>query len=217
MATSWLAGLLWLATTLSSAAADANRRVVDLVSFSIPAQALTTALDAYSRASGRELFYDGALTLDRQSNAIQGALSPDAALNDLLAGTGLSARTTGPTSVTIEPTAYGFVASSRAAARGSSDPYFASVQTAVTHALCAGEATHPGRSDLIVRMWIGSMGKVMRAQAVEPGTGVALSAYENALRGLALGVPPPTIPQPIVLAVLARQSDQPSGCGESLH
>jgi hypothetical protein len=202
---------------LSPASADSARRAAELVSFNIPAQTLTTALDAYGQASGRELFYDGALTLDRQSNAIRGVLSPDAALGDLLAGTGLGARTTGPTSVTIEPTAHSFVASSKSVAGSSFDPYFSSVQAAVIRTLCADEDTRPGRSDTIVRMWVGSTGKIMRAQAVEPGSGVSLIAYENALRGLALGVPPPTVPQPIVLAILARHPEQPSGCNESLH
>jgi hypothetical protein len=202
---------------LSPASAASNRRAVELVSFNIPAQMLTTALDAYGQASGRELFYDGALTLDRQSNAIQGVLSPDAALSDLLAGTGLGARTTGPSRITIEPTAYSFVASSKSVAGSSSDPYFASVQAAVIRTLCAGEATRPGSIDTIVRMWVGSTGKVMRSQAVEAESRVSLIAYENALDGLALGVPPPTVPQPIVLAVLARHPEQPSGCNESLH
>lgn len=216
-AAGWIAGLMWVVTTLAAASADSNRRAVELVSFNIPAQMLTTALDAYSQASGRQLFYDGALALDRQSNAIRGVLSPDAALSDLLAGTGLGARATGPASITIEPAAYGFVSSSGSAASAGSVPYFANVQGAVIRALCAGEDTRPGLSDTIVRVWVGSSGKVVRAQAVEPGRRDSLVAYENALRGLALGVPPPTIPQPIVLAVLARHPEQQSGCNESLH
>jgi hypothetical protein len=214
MTATWLVGVSVVGTP-GAASADQARGTAGRLAFNIPAQTLTTALDSYSEVTGREVFYDGALTLSRRSNAVQGSLAPDVALSDLLAGTGLVARPTGPASFTIEPSGRNslpFVASSRSAA--APETYFADVQASVAHALCASDATRLGQADIIVRMWIGSSGKVVRTQAVEAVNRTNMSALEDALRGLSVGVPPSDVPQPIVLAVLARRPDQPNGCDD---
>jgi hypothetical protein len=206
-----LSAVGWFLGLMLASSAQESRRAAEHFDFNIPAQTLTTALDAYSQASGRELYYDGALTIDRQSSAVRGVLSPDMALSDLLAGTGLVARMTGPGSITIESNAHDFVAASRS----SSEPYFANVQAAVIRVLCTGGGvTRPGTSNTIVRLWVGPSGTVVRAQAVGSGSPASLGAYESALRGVAVGIPPPSVPQPILLAVLARHPEQPSGCDE---
>ncbi len=215
--TSWCLRIVCVAASLGTASADPNGRTPEHLNFDIPAQMLMTALDAYSRVSGRELFYDGALTIDRQSNAVRGVLSPDTALSNLLAGTGLVARIAGSGSVTIEPSPEGFVAASVAAGSGSFEPYFANVQAAIVRVLCAGETTGWARSDTIVRLWVGASGAVTRVRAVGADGPAALGAYEKALRGLMVGVPPPTIPQPILLAVLSHRREQPNGCDDSVR
>ncbi len=71
------------------------------ISFDIPAQPIASALEAYSSATGIELFYDGALAGRPIVQAVIGRLTPDAALLALLAGTGLVARVAGRTSLSL--------------------------------------------------------------------------------------------------------------------
>jgi hypothetical protein len=62
------------------------------ISFDIPSQPLASALESYSAATGREVLYNSNLIRDRKSRSLAGALNPDAALERLLDGTGLSPR-----------------------------------------------------------------------------------------------------------------------------
>src|SRR5262249_40095830 len=71
--------------------------------FDILAQPLETALDAYGAASGVQVLYRTSLTAGRRSARVRGILMPEAALNALLAGTGLTARYTTDDSFTLVP------------------------------------------------------------------------------------------------------------------
>lgn len=68
---------------------------------SVPAGSLDTVLSRFGVASGVQVLYDASLTRGRTSAGASGARSTDAALGQILNGTGLSYRFTGPTSVTI--------------------------------------------------------------------------------------------------------------------
>ncbi|MCS4244079.1 iron complex outermembrane receptor protein [Rhizobium sp. BIGb0125] len=68
---------------------------------SVSAGPLDTALSRFGVASGVQVLYDADLTRGRTSPGTSGALSTDAALGQILRGTGLSYRFTGPASVTI--------------------------------------------------------------------------------------------------------------------
>ena len=96
------------------------------VRFEIAAQPLASALDAYSAATGLEVFYDGALVAGQRSRAIHGVLEPKAALRELLAGSGLTARSTGMRSFTL-------VSSASIRVAGATDQsYFATLQKEVS-------------------------------------------------------------------------------------
>jgi hypothetical protein len=62
--------------------------------FDIPAQALDQALNAFRSAAGVHIFYETALTADRQSRGSKGSLTPGRALQTLLGETGLLVRRT---------------------------------------------------------------------------------------------------------------------------
>ncbi|GEC17475.1 TonB-dependent siderophore receptor [Nitrobacter winogradskyi] len=76
---------------------DANVRNLD-----IPPQGLSSALVAFSRQTRVQIFVDQTLASGKTSPGVSGALAPAAALNRLLAGTGLTYRFTNTTSVSIE-------------------------------------------------------------------------------------------------------------------
>lgn len=71
-------------------------------SIEIPAQAMSSALIAFSRQTRIEIFVPSSLAAGKRSGAVSGARAPEAALQRLLAGTGLTYRFTGTRSVTVE-------------------------------------------------------------------------------------------------------------------
>ncbi|MFP5515094.1 MAG: TonB-dependent receptor domain-containing protein [Alphaproteobacteria bacterium] len=71
--------------------------------FSLPAQPLRGALDAFSRQTGWQVGYPGTLTDGRTSRPVSGSMPPAKALETLLAGTGVTYRLTGPATATLAP------------------------------------------------------------------------------------------------------------------
>lgn len=178
------------------------------IQFAIAAQPLAAALDTYSIISGLELYYDGDLAVGRRSSAVEGRLAPDVALRELLAGSGLVARATGPNSFTIKPGPPSRLASA------THQSYFAAIQARVSQALCAHAETRPGRADLLLQLWIASTGTVQRAQLLDvPDSDRRVNAFAAALRGVSIGAAPPVeLPQPITMAIFARTNGEPTGC-----
>ncbi|MCK9919340.1 STN domain-containing protein [Microbacteriaceae bacterium K1510] len=175
--------------------------------FDIPAQTLAVALDAYGDATGLQVFYDGALAQGRRSGAVKGRLSADAALRDLLTGTGLVPRKTNTHSITIVPSR------SVQTADSFTQTYFSAVQTKVSQALCARPETRPGDIDRVLRLWISPSGVVQQARSLGADERADEPVFDRALRGLAIGViPPADLPQPIVLAIMARTPGQTTIC-----
>lgn len=70
--------------------------------FHIPAQPLASALSAYTRESGIDVLYGSSLPKDVSSSAVEGTMFPSEALAQLLTGTGLTFRLTGPHTAQLE-------------------------------------------------------------------------------------------------------------------
>ncbi len=62
-----------------------------LLRFDLPAQPLDKALEQYGAISGRPVIFDGTMVANRTSSAVQGVYTAEAALRQLLDGTGLTA------------------------------------------------------------------------------------------------------------------------------
>lgn len=73
-----------------------------LIGFDIPAQALSSALNAYADAANIQLSYPSALTTGLRSTGVSGQFTAQQALQKLLTGTGLVPRSTGRGSITLE-------------------------------------------------------------------------------------------------------------------
>jgi len=73
--------------------------------FNIPPQSLSSALNAYADQAGVQMSYPAAYAADLKSPGATGRLSPQQALRKLLAGTGLSPRTTANGTITLEKSA----------------------------------------------------------------------------------------------------------------
>lgn len=88
-----------LAAAQSAPSADVGS--VRAVAFAIPPQALSSAIPAFSRAAGVTVVFDGAVPRDASTRGVSGTMTPRAALDRLLGGTGLSARFSGASSITL--------------------------------------------------------------------------------------------------------------------
>jgi iron complex outermembrane receptor protein len=74
------------------------------IAFDIPAQPLAQALTQFARQSGLQVAVDAAAVSGKTTNGVSGTLSADGALQQILAGTGVTYRYTSPTSVTVVAT-----------------------------------------------------------------------------------------------------------------
>ena len=74
-----------------------------LIEFDIPAEPLDTALTAYGAATRIQLLFDADMTEGRRTNGVKGAFTAEAALAQLLAGTGIAARMIGNDGLTLVP------------------------------------------------------------------------------------------------------------------
>ncbi|WP_042297780.1 TonB-dependent siderophore receptor [Paraburkholderia bannensis] len=74
----------------------------ELASFDIPAQRLDRALNAFARQSNAQLLFSTASAEQASSHAVKGRMTPSAALDQLLMGSGLRAQATGANTFTVE-------------------------------------------------------------------------------------------------------------------
>jgi len=105
----WVSALA-TAMTLSSQLAGGNAALAQTSqapastqrSFSVPAGSLPSALVAFGKQAGVQVSYVPSIAAGLKTSGVKGTLSTDAALSQLLAGTGLSFKMTGAKTVVIE-------------------------------------------------------------------------------------------------------------------
>jgi hypothetical protein len=173
-----------------------------LIEFNIAAEPLDAALSEYGTATRIQLLFDAGLTEGRRANGVKGVFTAEAALRQLLAGTGIAARMIGNDGLTLVP---------EAADRGSPTvrqfaAYSAMLQDALRNALCRDRETAPGSYRALAQVWIGRSGKTDRAELLTSSGDIRRDAMLAAsLRGLAIGASPPSdLPQPVTLLVTSE-------------
>jgi iron complex outermembrane receptor protein len=90
-----------IAFAMRAAAADANQTV----NFNIPAQSLTTALQAFGVQASRQILFTPKLAAGKQARSVVGELPVETALARLLEGSGLTFRNTNGTLLIVESVA----------------------------------------------------------------------------------------------------------------
>ncbi len=101
MATVGAVPIIAIADTPPAPLGQIKAQVVASRIFSIPPQALSNAINSFSRQSGWQVSLRAELALDKQSSAVDGNYSADQALTRLLLGTGLQWRKTAENAVLI--------------------------------------------------------------------------------------------------------------------
>lgn len=85
--------------------AQAQAPAATRAALNIPAQPLSSALIAFSRQTQVQIFVPSSIAAGKRSTAVSGPLTAQAALSQLLTGTGLTYRFTSATAVTIDGSA----------------------------------------------------------------------------------------------------------------
>lgn len=190
------------------------------LTFDIPSQPLTSALESYGATSRREVLYDARLATGRLSSEVRGVFAPSEALQILLDGTGLVGRLTSENAVVIVPSApaAGQPTTPDVDAR-KGDPvvrarYYAVVQERVRDAFCRDILLRPGRYRIAVQFWIAPTGSVQQTRLLsKTGDDRVDRAIEATLRGLRMNeAPPPGISQPLTMVVAPRPSERTLDC-----
>jgi hypothetical protein len=128
------------------------------VFFSIPAQGLHTALDAFRRQSMAEIAYDAQSLTGLWTGPVSGNYDPRTALALMLRNTGYTAHQLQDGLLTLVPEPV----------IPAPEQYFAPFQQALTAALCASETTRPGTYSAGVELWFGADGKVAEVLLTVP-------------------------------------------------
>jgi hypothetical protein len=166
--------------------------------FDIPAQPLATALEQYGSITGRNALYNSNLLIGRRSTAVQGQISPDAALTALLKGTGLLANHLTPDSFLLSAPV-----EAESVAESAVMQYYGRIQVSLRKALCAGGEARPGSYRIGMRLWIDDAGDVTRFERLgSAGTSDVDASIDRTLRRLQIGaLPPPGLAQPISVII----------------
>jgi hypothetical protein len=143
------------------------------IAFDVAPQPLEAALDAFSSTSNVQVLYETSLTSGRRSARVQGVLTPEAALDAMLAGTGLTAWHTTRDS-------YSLVPQQDAASLGGDDVgrplpeiaryshFLGVVQAGFLDALCRSPETRPGRYKIALKFTIGASAGFCRPPCSAP-------------------------------------------------
>lgn len=94
--------MLSLLATTAFAQTDGTTESQATMHYRIPAQSLNTALRDFALASGLQVSFPDDVAAGRTSRELVGTYTPEEALSELLAGTGLSFRFTAADTVTLE-------------------------------------------------------------------------------------------------------------------
>ncbi|QHI97408.1 TonB family protein [Xylophilus rhododendri] len=183
--------------------------------FDLAAQPLGSALVAFGALSGYSVLVSSEVSAGRAASAVHGEFEAREALGRLLAGSGLRPRYAGPRAFTLipddpqheappfPPAPYDEPETAPRSLRQSG--FGATLQSAVTRALCAAQPDAFGRYRLGVQLWIDEQGLVQKVRLLESsGQAARDRAVVAALQKIALGPVQQAYPQPLTLLITPR-------------
>jgi hypothetical protein len=199
-------------TCRADAEALGGQRAPSPVTFDIPEQSLTAAIERFSVVSGWQVIYDSSLAAGRRSTPLKGALPPSTALRVMLVGTGLKAdyMATDGAMLTANPSA-GPRVTDRVLPPPALRGYYGQLQSGLKRALCDEQLLRGGAYRIAVGVWISPTGHITRTEALgTTGSTDVDATVAGSIRKLAFDAPPPGFEQPVVIVVTP---DLLSQCG----
>lgn len=191
-------------------------------SFAIKPQAMESALDAYSAATGVQVFYESRFVAGRQSPGVTGQQTPDAALRTLVADSPLAPVETAPRSFVLvlkdadpqqlarlnpadikAPVMHLDALHVEAPTPVNHDLYAAIVQYAISNALKRDADVRRTRYRAEIMVWLSVTGTIQRTEVemLDDDDSVG-QALKDALNGLTIPhSPPPDLDLPILVLV----------------
>ncbi|GLZ22800.1 TonB-dependent siderophore receptor [Burkholderia plantarii] len=146
-------------------------------SFDIPAQRLDRALNAFARQSGTQLLFAPSLAEGHTSRAVQGPMTPAAALARMLAGSGLRANATAADTFTIDKAPAG--------ASGTGAPGAAAEPAHATELAAVEVSTDRTRSDLVRPTRQTTVIDRAQLEQLQAGSNTLATALSKAVPGFA--------------------------------
>lgn len=211
---SWFACLMLSALMLpvfflAGRSASAQPAVNERIEFEISEQPLETALDAFVSISRLQVLYETWMTDGLRSAEVKGLFTREAALRQLLSGTGLDF-------IYTEQQAFTLVFARQTTTRPISDfdTFLGLVQARVVAALCRYLETRPGAFRLALQLRIRPDGRVLRPVLLgSTGEDRRDAAIGRVLTNLIVDMgPPPNMPQPITLVLLPGAPNGTDAC-----
>lgn len=189
-----------------------------LLDFDLPAQPLAAALNQYAYLAKQPVVYPGSLAMGRMASAVTGRFTPEAALQLLLQGTGLTVQKlrtpVGDTFTLSEAAGRDVPRGDTSALLETPRGFHGLVQARILQALCAQTGTAPGDYSALLRFKLDGEGRVRNAQLLD-ATGNARrdAAILGALGQLHIERPPQAVAgQSLTMAVLPRGRDAKPPC-----
>lgn len=181
----------------------------------LPAQPLASALVRYGALTQQSTLYRSSLVDGRTSAPVHGRYTAEAALNLLLAGTGLSAdkiENDPAGAFVLKPGGDG-IATASPAATADLAGYPALVQMHVLSALCSEPQAQPGGYRILLSFRVDAAGQVQQpALLTTTGDARRDAAVLDALQRVRMDyAPPPELPQPFSILILPRAADRICG------
>ncbi len=187
---------------LEASTPDVRRWSIDM-----PSQPVDEAIYRLGVVTGVQIFADGSAVTQRKSKAISGDYTAEEAVRQLLAGTGLVARSAGSGTMMVAP---GLVGAEGEAVRRS---YSIALQHAALAALCRESDTSLGQYRVALRIWMTEHGYPERIDLLSStGDEVRDSRIRRALLTMSTEQPPAALPQPVVIVVLPRDRQVSGDC-----
>lgn len=179
--------------------------------FDIAAQPLSSALEAFSSASGYQILVSDPVPSTVTSVAIRGSYRPRDALLRMVEGSGLSARFTAEKAAILmqDP------AARQHAARQKHDreQFDAALQIDVAHALCRNTLTRPGGYRAALDVWIAPDGRVSRAELLSSTGDIARDGQIVSTLRAQISIAPPTgLVQPTTLLLMPARAGAQDVC-----
>jgi TonB family protein len=226
---------LWLALAAGIGPARAAEPPAPsgLVDFDIPAEPLAQAIEQFAAATGVQVLYDRPVGAHLTSPGVHGRMTNAQALQQLIAGAGLTARFSTPGDVVLEPVGSAAAAGASTTAPPANLPslalpplrvtapfelemtdddgaavrlYASLVRNNVHQALMQTPKLSREEFDASLDLWVSANG-VVRSVRLQASSGHAErdALIQAAIEGLALDAPPPPgLPQPIHVSISAR-------------
>jgi hypothetical protein len=221
-----VSGVLTTGQQAAAQDSDNNSMARATLHVAIPAQPLSSALQAFGRLTHTLVMGETAQLGNRTSTSVSGDYTREQALRLLLEGTGLDARFVDSQSVAILPMPSGQgerpsppssvlvpLADIDGFENGDAD-YLELIQTTLTQALCRSPHTRPGGYRLVVQLRIDAAGAVSASRLIDSTGDAARDALiAQTVSSLKFdGGPPASFRQPVTILLRPQDGTVTNGC-----